>query len=127
VKVTARALIVAVTICSWIAISNHCALRAFAATNETTSSCPFHSNPAKQKPGETECCKILRAIPQMPAKDHAPAIIDLLPVDKPYHQLAVLEPSAISFASATRDTGPPGKTSFAELNRSLRAHAPPLI
>jgi hypothetical protein len=120
-------LIVALTICSWIAISNHCALRAFAAKNETISSCPFHSQPAKQKPIGTECCKILRAIPPTPAKNLAPAIIDLLPVDQPYHRLAILEPPKIFIVRASLDTGPPGKTSFAELNRSLRAHAPPLF
>ena len=124
---TARWLIVAVPICSWIAISNHCALRAIAAKAETKSSCPFHSKPAKpsSKSTATECCKLLRAIPSTPAKDIAPAIIDLFPVDKTFHQIAALDLLKISVAPVTLDTGPPGKTSFAELNRSLRPHAPP--
>jgi hypothetical protein len=130
VKATASALIVAVTISSWIAISNHCALSAFAAkANNPTSSCPFHSKPAKPQPksSATECCKILRAIPSTPAKNVAPAILDLLPVNNASHQLATLEPAKISLTPLTLDTGPPGKTSFIELNRSLRAHAPPFL
>jgi hypothetical protein len=126
VRSIARCLIVAITICSWTAISNHCALRAFVAKTEPTSSCPFHSKPAKSNPNPaTECCKILRAIPTTPTEDSIPAIIDLFPVPAGPHQLALLEPPQISVTPFSLDTGPPGKTSFVELNRSLRAHAPP--
>ena len=123
----ARWLIVTVTICSWIAISNHCALRAIAAKADTKTGCPFHSKPAKpsQKSAATECCKLLRATPTTPVKDLTPSIIDLFPVDKPFHQIAVLDQLQISLARSTLDTGPPGKTSFAELTTSLRPHAPP--
>ena len=126
VRATTRCLIILITIVSWIAISNHCPLRAFVAKTEPASSCPFHSKPAKsnQKPS-TECCKILRAIPTTPAEDPVPAIIDLFPVPAGPRQLALLEPPLISATPFTLDTGPPGKTSFVELNRSLRAHAPP--
>lgn len=123
---TARWLIVGVTICSWIAISNHCALRAIAAKAETKSSCPFHSKPAKpSSKSSAECCKLLRAVPTTPAKEIAPAIIDLFPVGKPFHEIAALDPLEISVAPGTLDTGPPGKTSFAELTVSVHAHAPP--
>ena len=126
-RATARCLIIFITIFSWIAISNHCALRAFVAKSEPTSNCPFHSKPAKShpKPVGTECCKILRAIPTTPAEDHAPAIIDLFPVNPGSHQMALLKPPQNSVTPFSLDTGPPGKTSFVELNRSLRAHAPP--
>lgn len=121
-RATLHCLIIAITILSWIAISNHCVLRAFAAKSQTSSSCPFHSKPAKSQPesSATECCKILRATAPTLAKNPAPALADFS-----FGEFAVVAPLKISFAQATLDTGPPGKTSFTELNRSLRAHAPP--
>jgi hypothetical protein len=128
VKATARCLTAAVTIFAWLAISNHCAIRALTAkTNATQSSCPFHSKPAKPKTDSTECCKILRATPTTPAKELAPAIIDLFPVSTAPRQLATLEPAQICLELKTLDTGPPGKTSFAELIQNVRAHAPPFV
>src|SRR6266571_7760564 len=61
----ARYMVVAIAICSWFAISNHCALAALAMkTDSVQSACPFHSKPAKQKqePSQVQCCKILRAV-----------------------------------------------------------------
>jgi hypothetical protein len=123
VKAIARCLLVALTICSWIAISNHCSLRALATKTDTTESgCPFHSKPAKpQPPAGTECCKILRAVSTTPAKILAPAIVDLA-----FDTLAVFPPPKISFTPATLDTGPPDRTSFIELIESMRALAPPV-
>jgi hypothetical protein len=124
----ARCLTVAITICSWLAISNHCALQAFAAkTNSNQSACPFHSKPAKSKTNPTECCKILRAVSNMPAKTPAPAIVDLADVDPVYADFQLLIAPEIFSAPMARDTGPPGKTSFSELSRSMRAHAPPFL
>jgi len=128
VKATERGVIVALTICSWIAISNHCAFRAIATKTDTAQSgCPFHSKPAKPQPqpAGTECCKILRAVSTTPAKILAPAIVDLIPVDLALDPVAVLGPPKISFTPLTLDTGPPGRTSFVELIGSIRAHAPP--
>jgi hypothetical protein len=128
VKAAARCLIVALTICSWIAISNHCSLRAITTTTDTTQSeCPFHSKPAKPQPQPAgiECCKILRAVSTTPAKILAPAITDLVQVDLARDAVAVLAPPKISFTPTTLDTGPPGRTSFVELIGSMRAHAPP--
>jgi len=128
VKATARCLIIAITICAWIAISNHCALRAITSTTDTTQSgCPFHSKPTKPEPQPVgiECCKILRAISTTPAKILAPAIVDLVQVDLAFEKLAAFPPPKISFLPATLDTGPPGRTSFVELIESMRAHAPP--
>jgi hypothetical protein len=130
VKAAARCLIVVLTICSWIAISNHCSLRALATKTDTTQSgCPFHSKPAKPLPQSAgiECCKILRAVSTTPAKILAPAITDLLHVDLALDAVAVFPPPKISIAPATLDTGPPGRTSFVELIGSMRAHAPPSI
>jgi len=63
-----RAAVVAVAICSWIAISNHCAFAAVATKTSAQNECPFHSKPAKQKeqPSHVQCCKILRAVAPMP-------------------------------------------------------------
>jgi len=130
VSPTARWVIVAITICSWIAISNHCAFRAIATRPDAIESgCPFHSKPAKPqpRPAGTECCKILRAVSTTPAKILAPAIVDLVHVDLAFAEVAVFPPPKISFLPATLDTGPPGTTSFVELIGSVRAHAPPVF
>jgi hypothetical protein len=129
VRATARCLIIAVTIASWIAVSNHCTIRALETkTASTQSACPFHSKPARPKsqPSTIECCKVLRAVCKTHAKVLAPAIVDFVHVDLDFEHGTVFAPLETSFVSATLDTGPPGKTSFAELNRSMRAHAPPV-
>ena len=122
-RIAARCLIVALTICAWIGISNHCAFRAVAGKRDTAhNGCPFHSKPAKPQSQSSgiECCKILRALAMAPAKDLAPAIVDFA-----FAELVVLSPPKISFAPLTLDTGPPGTTSFVELVGSVRPHAPP--
>ena len=124
-RAAARCLIVAIAISSWFAISNHCAISAVAIKAKTAQSeCPFHSKPAKSqpKPAATACCKLLRAVAITPAKNIAPAAVDFS-----FGEAVVLAPRTISFALATLDTGPPGKTRFAELSRSMRAHAPPFL
>ena len=95
---------VAMTLCSWIAISNHCALRAIATKpNAIQSGCPFHSKPAKPQPQPAgiECCKILRAISTTPAKTLTPAIVDLVQVDLVFERLAVFPPPKLSSLPAT--------------------------
>ncbi|HWY40273.1 MAG TPA: hypothetical protein VNX27_05715 [Chthoniobacterales bacterium] len=124
-RATTRCLVVAIAISSWFAISNHCAISAAATKAKTAQSeCPFHSKPAKPqpKPAATECCKVLRAIAITPSKSVAPAVVDFS-----FGELIVLAPQKISFAQTTLDTGPPGKTLFAELSRGSRAHAPPFL
>jgi hypothetical protein len=130
VKAIARCLAVVICIFAWIGISNHCALAAIAAKAQTVpGGCPFHSKPAKPQPqsGGAECCKVLRAVTTTPAKNSAPAIVDLVHTDVSFTELVVFAPPKISFSQATLDTGPPGKTSFVELIGSVRAHAPPFF
>jgi len=124
VKATARCLIAAVTICAWLAISNHCVVTALV-TKPHTVGCPFHSKPSKPPSKPTECCKILRAVANAPTKDLAPAIIEV--PDSKFARILVAAPPRIFFTSGTLNPGPPGKTSFTELNWSLRAHAPPVL
>ena len=122
-----RSVAALVAISSWLAISNHCAFSAIAArTDSIENGCPFHSKPVKPKSSDTQpCCKILRAVVTTHAKNLAPAIVDLVPSNFALEKLMAFVPPEISFAPATLDTGPPGKTSFTELIGSVRAHAPP--
>jgi len=130
VTATIRYAAVAIAICSWIAVSNHCAFAAVAPENKAETECPFHSKPAKQKQqsSQVQCCKVLRAVLLAKTKDWArndakfcdanfPIQTDLVP-----YSLRTVSPLLL-------DTGPPGAFSFAELilQRSLPAHAPPFV
>ena len=71
-KSGARAAIVAVVICSWLAISNHCAFAALATKTDAAShGCPFHSKPKEKPSAGTQCCKILRAVTPVATKGWA--------------------------------------------------------
>jgi hypothetical protein len=134
-KVSARiwhGVVVALTICAWFAISNHCAIgTTLPEAKPEASACPFHakkSTPAKQKQSsDSPCCKILRATIAAKTKKIAPAIVDLAPADLLFTELIVFAPPKISFGFETLDTGPPGKTSFVELSASSLLRAPPLV
>jgi hypothetical protein len=125
-----RFAIVAIAICSWFAISNHCAFSALATTTESVQTgCPFHSKPKEKPSTGTQCCKILRAVAPVTAKSWARDDAKLSFADS-YNGESV--PTA-AYSQATLvplflDTGPPGARSFAELilQRSLFAHAPPI-
>jgi len=126
-KASARCVIVALTLCSWIAISNHCAFAAVATKSEQSpSECPFHSKPAKQKENSANvrCCKVLRALVAKFAKSWARDDAKCSDVDLSVTLLVVLT-DPFNSAPLLLDTGPPGKTSFVELIASMRAHAPP--
>ena len=123
---------VAIAICSWIAISNHCTLALAVSQEEIAQGdCPYHShpaNPAKQKDSTDQpCCKILRALAPNLIKNPTRAIVDLVHADLSFAKLVVVAPPKISFNSVALDTGPPGTTSFVELIGSMRAHAPPTL
>ena len=132
-KASMRWAIVTVAICSWIAVSNHCAFAAVATeSDKAQSECPFHSNPAKQKEPSSQvpCCKTLRAIVAAQSKawehDHAKFSDVNFPVETGAFVLCSLR----IVAPLLLDTGPPLHAfSFAELilQHSLLAHAPPLV
>jgi hypothetical protein len=127
VKATARCVTVAIAICSWIAISNHCALGAVATKTDTSESeCPFHSKPAKQPENSSNllCCKILRAVFPAVAKDWGRDDANFSDADFGVALQIVLTKSHKA-APLLLDTGPPGKTSFVELIGSMHTHAPP--
>jgi hypothetical protein len=124
-----RCVAVAITICSWFSISNHCSFAAIATTIDSTeSACPFHSKPAKEKQqsSQVQCCKILRAVALAKTKSWARDDANFSAVDLSLHERALIARS-LSTLPLLLDTGPPGARSFAELilQRSLLAHAPP--
>jgi hypothetical protein len=122
-------LIVAALICSWIAISNHCAFAAFAEKPEAPpSACPFHSQPAKPKAPScgTQCCKTLRAVVFAMAKSWTRDDATFSNVDDKFAQPTIFA-AAQHVLPLLLDTGPPCKSSFVELIRSMRAHAPPQL
>jgi hypothetical protein len=123
-----RCVTVAIAIVSWITIFNHCAFSAIATeTAPAQSECPFHSKPSKQKDNSAnvQCCKILRATVATAAKSWARDHANFSNVDFTIEEV-VLTPASHSTTPLLFDTGPPGKTSFAQLIGSMRAHAPPL-
>ncbi|PYJ71520.1 MAG: hypothetical protein DME76_01590 [Verrucomicrobia bacterium] len=131
-KASMRCASVAIAICSWIAISNHCAFAAVATkTDSAQSECPFHSKPAKQKQqsSQMQCCKILRAVVLAKTKSWARDHSDFSDVDLRVEEFALVALLSNARASSSLDTGPPGAHSFAELilQRSLFAHAPPFV
>ena len=129
-RARARSLIAAITISSWIAVSNHCAFAAVATDiNKGQTECPFHSKPAKQKEqsSQVQCCKILRAVVFAKTKDWARNDAKFRDVNFPAQVGEFLAYSPRAVEPLLLDTGPPGAFSFAELilQRSLLAHAPP--
>jgi hypothetical protein len=131
-KASMRCVGVAIAICSWIAISNHCAFAAVATKNDSAqAACPFHSKPEKQKHEnpQLQCCKVLRAILPIVAKSWAPSERDFSDIHFPFEECRLLARFRDALAPLLLDTGPPGAFSFAELilQRSLLAHAPPTV
>ena len=122
-----RCVTVAIAIVSWSAIFNHCAFSAIATeTAPAQSECPFHSKPSKQKENSAnvQCCKILRATVATAAKSWARDDANFSNVDFTIEEV-VVTPASHSAVPLLLDTGPPGKTSFAELIGSSPRRAPP--
>jgi hypothetical protein len=131
----ARLVIVIITAFGWFLISNHCVLAEFTGRPKAEAAC--HRNccgnqsPVKNKQESgVECCKTLRATLSEGAKDFAGYDASLFAL-----QLYFVGPviSANDSNPAPRvlelDTGPPFVSTFAEsvLQRSILAHAPPVI
>jgi hypothetical protein len=135
---------VLIAICSWIAVTNHCAFAAVVGRGPSSqpasydrqdtdaTQCPFHSKPAKQKQqsSQVQCCKILRAVvvaqSNVRGRDDGKFSDAKFGVDAGVflvHSLRTVAPLLL-------DTGPPLHAfSFAELilQQSLPAHAPPFV
>ena len=124
--------IVAVAICSWIAVSNHCAFAAVASEmHKAQTECPFLSKPAKQKEQspQVQCCKVLRAVVFAKTKDWARNDAKFCDANFPVQAGAFVAYSSRAVTPLLLDTGPPAAFSFAELilQQSLLAHAPPVL
>jgi hypothetical protein len=130
VNATTRCAAVAIAICSWIAVSNHCAFAAVASEiDKGQTECPFHSKPAKQKKqsSQVQCCKVLRAVVFAKTKDWARNDAKFCDANFPVQEGVFVIYPLRAVAPLLLDTGPPGAFSFAELilQQSLLAHAPP--
>ena len=131
-RASTRCAVVLIAICSWFAISNHCAFAAVATkTDSAQTECPFHSKTAKQKqePAQLQCCKVLRAVVFAQTKSWSRDDAKYSDVGFRVEEFAHLALSYNAQASLSLDTGPPAGRSFAELilQRSLLAHAPPIV
>jgi hypothetical protein len=127
-----RFAVVAIAICSWIAVSNHCAFAAVASeSDKAQTECPFHSKPAKQKEqsSQVQCCKVLRAVVFAKTKDWARDDAKFCLANFPVQEGAFVANSPRVVRPLLLDTGPPGAFSFAELilQSSVLAHAPPFV
>ena len=134
IPLMARSFIVLVTIAAWFSLSNHCALGLGLAPAKSSApaeagECPMHSAPAKKKqPAQVPCCKDLRAVKaKSAAHAMAAALIGSASAQTDAPEIFLPLPR-IAFGVETLDTGPPGAVTFAEsvLQRSMRAHAPPV-
>jgi hypothetical protein len=124
-----RGAIVAVAICSWFAISNHCVFAALATNDTASRECPFHSKPKEKPSTGAQCCKILRAVASVATKSWTRDDAKFSEVDHYYDERALITAYLqTTLAPLFLDTGPPDAHSFAELilQRSLLAHAPPV-
>jgi len=131
-KASMRCVAVAITICSWFSISNHCAFAAMATKSDSTqAACPFHSKPENQKEqtSQVQCCKVLRAVVPTISKSWTRGDGDVSDIHFPFEDCRLLAHFRDELAPLLLDTGPPGAHSFAELilQQSLLAHAPPFL
>src|ERR1700731_23473 len=110
VKRVARFTSVVIAICSWIAISNHCAVAAITTKTESIANeCPFHSKPAKQKENSSniQCCKVLRAVLGKTSKSWNRDDANFSHVDLSV-ALAIILTESHNAPPLLLDTGPPG-------------------
>ena len=124
-----RGAIVAVAICSWFAISNHCVFAALATNDTASRECPFHSKPKEKPSSGAQCCKILRAVASVATKSWTRDDAKFSEADHYNDERALITAYLqTTLAPLFLDTGPPNAHSFAELilQRSLLAHAPPV-
>jgi hypothetical protein len=122
---------------SWLAISNHCALglatigshqaEAVSGHGCCASTIPADSEPAKRP--AAPCCKTLHVVAMTPAENFPSDALAFAGLAADVVTGAVISAPPASLASRFLDTGPPPGPTFAEsvLQRSLRAHAPPVF
>jgi hypothetical protein len=122
---------VAIAICSWIAVSNHCAVRGGRNGNRQGANrvpIPFQACETKEQSSQVQCCKVLRAVVFAKTKDWARMTRKFCDANFPV-QAARSSCIVASCCAAVTRHRPPGAFSFAELilQQSLLAHAPPFV
>lgn len=117
---------------AWLALSNHCLLGAIQSNSTMQSSChgsAAGNGPPRQKEDDIECCKILRAT--VPTLGTSVVLLEHLQMAflKDLVGVIVLPETHGDRLTFEGDTGPPVAFSFCEsvLQRSILAHAPPLL
>ena len=130
----ARLLTVVVTAVAWFLISNHCVLAELQTVPKAKMSCHKpccdSQSPAKDKSERsTECCKTLRATLSATAKDFAGYDSSLFALQLYFVGAVISTNDSGPVPVLELNTGPPFVSTFAEsvLQRSILAHAPPVI
>jgi hypothetical protein len=130
----ARLLTAIITAFAWFLISNHCVLAELPHASQTKASChqPCCGDqaPAKNKTDNaTECCKTLRTTLSGATKDFAGYDTSLFALQLYFIGPVISTNDSGPVSGLELDTGPPFVHTFAEsvLQRSILAHAPPLI
>jgi len=129
-----RLLIVIITAFGWFLISNHCVLAEFKSAPKAEAGCHRHCG-GDQPPGKSkqesgvECCKTLRATLSGAAKDFAGYDSSLFALQLYFIGPVISPHDSGPIPALELDTGPPFVSTFAEsvLQRSILAHAPPVI
>ena len=113
---------------AWFIAANHCALAALQSLGkQNTEHTCCHSNQGTTAPVPTQCCKALAA--PVPQATVAP-VVHLDEFQPAWIQASRVQVAAEISMVVAFDTGPPRRSiSFAVLvlNRSLLAHAPPVL
>ncbi len=132
-----RWLMVMLITLSWLSISNHCALGLANAEGHEPKTISAHDCcatdlPATPQPADdsaTPCCKDLRAVALTLEKSPVASAAFSVGVPLDFVLLLVAAPRPLPLAGRFLDNGPPQSRSFAEavLQRSLLAHAPPVL
>lgn len=130
----ARLLTVVITAVAWFLISNHCVLAELQTVPKAKMSCHKpccdSQSPAKDKSERsTECCKTLRATLSATAKDFAGYDSSLFALQLYFVGAVISTNDSGPVPVLELNTGPPFVSTFAEsvLQRSILAHAPPVI
>ena len=130
----ARLVTVIITASAWFLISNHCALAELQRAAKTKASCHLpccdDQAPVKNKTDNaTECCKTLHATLSGATKDFAGYDTSLFAPQLYFIGSVISANDSRPIPVLELDTGPPFVRTFAEsvLQRSILAHAPPVI
>jgi hypothetical protein len=122
-----RIAVILLVMVAWVFASNHCAIAAISAA-AAEHACCHQSDSVPASDTMMSCCQSLNA--PLPAVATAP-VTQLFALHPAWVELAVLSPQVreIPVAFSFCSHGPPGVVPFAEqvLNRSLLAHAPPVV